>query len=68
MYCKKGDSSYKTFLKRIQVRGNGIHHFADRDVGSQAELIEDIAQFRDFLLAVNDGLPYPDHQYYTSFN
>lgn len=63
LYSKKGESKYDKYLRRIQQRGNGIHHFADRDIGTQNELIEDIVQFRDFLLAVNDRLPYPDEHY-----
>ncbi len=63
LYSKKGELKYDKYLRRIQQRGNGIHHFADRDIGTQNELIEDIVQFRDFLLAVNDRLPYPDEHY-----
>lgn len=63
LYSKKVDSRYDTFLRRVQQRGNCIHHFTDRDIGVQDELIEDIVQFRDFLLAVNSRLPYPDDMY-----
>ncbi len=41
-YSKKIDSNYELFLRRIQARGNAIHHFADRDVGTQDRLIADI--------------------------
>ena len=66
-YSKKIDSDYEPFLRRIQARGNAIHHFNDRDIGTQDELIADIVSFRDFLLAVNDGLPYPDSIYDPSY-
>jgi hypothetical protein len=63
LYSKKGDSQHEAFLRRIQQRGNAIHHFTDREIGSQDDLISDIAHFLDFLLAVNGRLPYPDDAY-----
>jgi len=60
LYSQKGSAEYETFLRRVQERGNAIHHFTDRQIGSQDELIADIAQFLEFLLAVNSSLPYPD--------
>jgi len=66
-YSKKIDADHEVFLRRVQKRGNAIHHFTDRDIGTQDELIEDIALFRDFLLAVNRGLPYPDDIYNPSY-
>jgi len=60
LYAKKGDSKFVPFLRRVQQRGNAIHHFSDRDIGTQAKLIEDIVEFQEFLLAVNGQLPYPD--------
>lgn len=63
LYSKKGDSQYETFLRRIQQRGNSIHYFTDRLIGTQDELIADIDQFLEFLLAVDSRLPYPDDVY-----
>jgi hypothetical protein len=63
LYAMKVDSRHKLFLRRIQQRRNAIHHFNDSKIGSQDELIADIAQFLDFLLAVNSRLPYPDEVY-----
>jgi hypothetical protein len=62
-YTKKIDADYEVFLRRVQKRGNAIHHFTDRDIGTQDELIDDIVLFRDFLLNINGGLPYPDGIY-----
>jgi hypothetical protein len=59
-YVKKIDVDYEPFLRRVQKRGNAIHHFSDRDIGTQDELIADIVHFRDLLLTVDAGLPYPD--------
>lgn len=59
-YVKRIDAEHEQFLRRVQSRGNAIHHFMDRDVGNQQELIDDIVLFRDFVLAVNDRVPYPD--------
>lgn len=63
LYAKKGDSRFEPFLRRIQQRGNAIHHFSDRDIGTQEELVVDIIEYNRFLLAVNGQLPYPDGVY-----
>jgi hypothetical protein len=63
LYSKKVDPQYELLLRRIQQRGNAIHHFADADIGSPDELIGDIGQFLKFLLAVNARLPYPDDDF-----
>jgi len=60
LYVKHGDPLFEDYLRRIQFRGNAIHHFNDREIGNQSELIEDIKMFKNFLLAVNSQLPYPD--------
>ena len=58
-YLKKIDTKHETFLRRVQTRGNAIHHFNDRDIGNQDELIDDIVQFNEFLDSVDGLLPYP---------
>jgi hypothetical protein len=62
-YTKKIDADHEIFLRRVQRRGNAIHHFTDRDIGTQDELIEDIIHFQDFLESMDAGLPYPDDIY-----
>lgn len=63
LFSKKTDAKHDSFLRRIQYRGNAIHHFVDRDIGSQQDLIDDIHVFGDFLLTINAFLPYPDETY-----
>jgi hypothetical protein len=63
LYSARGNAQYELFLRRIQQRGNAIHHFTDAEIGTPQELIDDIGQFLHFLLAVNGGLPYPDEAY-----
>jgi hypothetical protein len=60
LYLMKGDPSFEGYLRRIQYRGNAIHHFKDRDIGSQSDLVADIKIYKNFLLAINHQLPYPD--------
>jgi hypothetical protein len=60
LYAKKGEKKFESFLQRVQQRGNAIHHFSDRNIGTQPELIADIIAFNDFLVAVDGQLPYPD--------
>lgn len=59
-YLRKGDSSFEGYLRRVQHRGNAIHHFCDRDVGTLEELRQDIREYKSFITAVSDQLPYPD--------
>lgn len=63
LFVKKVGFEFEAFLRRVQHRGNGIHHFADRDMGTQQELIEDIYCFGEFMLTLNESLPYPDEAY-----
>lgn len=63
LYRKNGEANFEPFLRRIQQRGNAIHHFSDHAIGTQSELIADILEFKRFLLAVNSQLPYPDGFY-----
>ena len=60
LYTKRGDARFEPLLRRVQLLGNAIHHFSDRDIGTQAELIADIVEFKEFLVAVDGQLPYPD--------
>jgi hypothetical protein len=53
-------SRFEGFLRRVQTRGNAIHHFKDAKIGIQEELLSDVAEFLQFLLAVSSLLPYPD--------
>jgi hypothetical protein len=66
-YTKRINADHQPFLRRVQQRGNAIHHFTDCDIETQDELIDDIAHFLDFLLAVNARLPYPDEIYDPSY-
>lgn len=67
LYSTKADSTYEAFLRRVQQRGNAIHHFNDKQIGYQEELAADIAHFLEFLLAVNGRLPYPDDVYDSAY-
>ena len=58
-YLKKGDGTFKGFLERVKDRGNAIHYFRTRDIGTQSELQADIIELKDFLAAVDGQLPYP---------
>ena len=59
-YLRKGDSSFEEYLRRVQHRGNAIHHFSDRNVGTLEELRQDIRVYESIIIAVSDQLPYPD--------
>lgn len=62
-YESRVDRKYNSFLRRVQKRGNAIHHFVDRQIGKQEDLQADISVLLQFLLSVNSRLPYPDTVY-----
>lgn len=62
-FSQRINSSHDAFLRRVQQRGNAIHSFKDRDIGTQQELIDDILAYGQFIVAISDGLPYPDGMY-----
>lgn len=61
---KHGDETFEPFLRRIQQRGNAIHHFSDRDIGTHKELVADIVTCSEFLRTLDSRLPYPDDSDY----
>jgi len=63
LYLKYGDVTFEPFLRRIQQRGNAIHHFSDRDIGTHEELVADIVTYSEFLRTVDSQLPYPNGSY-----
>jgi hypothetical protein len=58
-YLRNGDSAFEPFLARVKARGDGIHHFRDREIGTQDELKADIVRLRDFLASIDTQLPDP---------
>jgi hypothetical protein len=58
-YLRNGDPAFESFLERVKTRGNAIHHFRERNIGTQDELKEDIVRLRDFLVSIDRQLPDP---------
>lgn len=52
--------NWDPWIHRIQRRRNSIHAFKDRDIGTHAELLEDIRIYLRFLRRINGHLPYPE--------
>jgi hypothetical protein len=49
------------FIAAIQQRGNAIHAFADKSIGTASEYLEYVALYREFLTDVVTALPNPYH-------
>lgn len=49
------------FIAAVQQRGNAIHAFADKSIGSASEYLEYITLYREFLTDVVTALPNPYH-------
>ncbi len=55
----------EAFIERVQSRGNAIHAFSDKPIGTAAEYLEQIPLYRDFLEDIETSFPYPDTSYYA---
>jgi len=58
-YVRHGDPAFESFLARVKTRGNAIHHFREREIGTQDELKADIVLLRDFLASVDKSASRP---------
>jgi hypothetical protein len=58
-YVRNGDPALRPFLERVKDRGDGIHHFREREIGTQDELKADIVLLRDFIISIDGRLPDP---------
>jgi hypothetical protein len=52
-------ASHHGLIDMVQQRGNAIHAFADRPIGTAEEYLEHIALYRKFLESVEYSLPNP---------
>jgi len=60
LFEMKTSGRWTRLLRRIQARGNAIHAFKDRPLGSFSELRATIKGYGDFLIDTDNRLPYPD--------
>ena len=54
-------TNHHGFIAAIQQRGNTIHAFADKSIGTAFEYLEYVALYREFLTDVVSALPNPYH-------
>nr|CAI78847.1 hypothetical protein fc35 [uncultured bacterium] len=47
------------WISKIQQRGNAIHAYKDRDIGSRSEFFRALIEYREFLGEIDGRLPYP---------
>lgn len=57
------DDIWNDWILHIQHRRNTIHAFKDRELGNFEEFYNDLKIYLEFLIYINDSLPYPDHMY-----
>ena len=50
---------HHTFIDTVQQRGNAIHAFADRPIGTAKEYLEYVGHYREFLENIETSLPNP---------
>ena len=62
LFEKKADPRWTPLLRLIQSRGNAIHAFRSRPIGTFAELQDAIHQYGEFLVDTDQRLPYPDNE------
>jgi hypothetical protein len=51
--------NHHAFIDKVQQRGNAIHAFADKPIGTGEEYLENVAKYREFLVAIETSLPNP---------
>lgn len=52
---------WDSWIRHIQYRRNAIHAFADRDIGSSDEFLDDVRTYLTFIEEIDSRLPYPDN-------
>ncbi|MFX0141731.1 MAG: hypothetical protein ACFFDN_49290 [Candidatus Hodarchaeota archaeon] len=57
------DADWDKWINHIQYRRNAIHAYKDREIGTHADLKEDIREYLKLLRYINFRLPYPDDIY-----
>lgn len=60
IWVQEIETSWDSFLSKIQNRGNAIHSYNHRDLGEYSDLKNDIIDFEQFFYSVNQRLPYPE--------
>jgi len=50
---------HHAFIDTVQQRGNAIHAFADRPIGTTKEYLEYVGHYRQFLENIEASLPNP---------
>lgn len=51
--------SHYAFIDKVQNRGNTIHAFAEKPIGTAEEYLENVANYREFLADIETSLPNP---------
>jgi hypothetical protein len=51
--------THHAFIATVQQRGNAIHAFADKPIGSDSEFLEHVFLYRKFLADLESSLPNP---------
>lgn len=51
---------HQAFIATVQSRGNAIHSFSTRDLGTPEEYLHHVELFLDFLADLQSSLPMPD--------
>ncbi|MDF3195360.1 hypothetical protein [Pseudomonas sp. 1928-m] len=54
-------------IEKVQQRRNAIHAFKDRPIGTESEFLECVNLYLEFLVGINNRLPYPDDCYRPQF-
>lgn len=61
------DPQWILYIDLVQQRRNAIHAFRDRPIGNETEFDECVVKYLDFLVYINNRLPYPDGFYAPYF-
>jgi hypothetical protein len=51
--------SHHAFIDKVQQHGNAIHVFAEQPIGTAEEYLDNVANYRKFLVDIETSLPNP---------
>lgn len=60
----KEDDEWYRWINKVQHMRNAIHSFNYRDIGTSVEFLNDIKIYFNFIITINNSLPYPDTMYF----
>jgi len=63
IWSEKDKRYLDNWILNVQQKRNAIHSYEDRNIGDFNEFFTNIQEYFNFLIFINNKLPYPDEEY-----